>query len=195
MTRLYGHSSRPRASMGPTARRECRHERIILTASSFVGKSNSLLTSRNKSGDFPKGPRQDGDLGFFRGWVCFLAASCRSGADYKEQGKAMCIFIAGIQPKTVNVDGHSRMCASCGLYQARLKRIDHYLSLFFIPLLRVKKGDPFIRCESCGSVFGESGETGYETPRRPENRCPRCGAALDSSFRFCPQCGKQVEVR
>jgi len=105
----------------------------------------------------------------------------------------MCIFIAGIQPKTVDVDDQPRMCSSCGLYQARLKRIDHYLSLFFIPLLRVKKGDAFIRCESCGSVFSESGETLYGAPRKPEARCSRCGATLDNSFRFCPRCGNPVQ--
>ena len=47
-------------------------------------------------------------------------------------GKTMCIFIAGIQPKTVTLEDHARMCQACGLYQARLKRIDHYFSLFFL---------------------------------------------------------------
>jgi DNA-directed RNA polymerase subunit RPC12/RpoP len=119
--------------------------------------------------------------------------SRRSGAAYDgERRKGMCIFIAGIQPKTVDVDSQSRMCSTCGLYQARLKRIDHYLSLFFIPLLRVKRGDPFIRCESCGSVFSESGETRFGAPRETESRCSRCGSTLEHSFRFCPRCGNPI---
>jgi DNA-directed RNA polymerase subunit RPC12/RpoP len=118
----------------------------------------------------------------------------RIGIDWDKckQRKGMCFFIAGIQPKTVDLDTHSRRCSACGLYQGRLKRIDHYVSLFFIPLLRVKKGDPFIQCQRCGSVFSESGETWYDASRRPENRCSQCGAPLESTFRFCPRCGKQI---
>jgi hypothetical protein len=105
----------------------------------------------------------------------------------------MFFLIAGIQPKTVDLDSHSRRCSSCGLYQARLKRIDHYISLFFVRLVRVKKGEPFIQCQSCGSVFSESGETWHQAAGRPETRCSRCGTPLESAFRFCPGCGKQIQ--
>ncbi|MBU2498896.1 MAG: zinc ribbon domain-containing protein [Proteobacteria bacterium] len=105
----------------------------------------------------------------------------------------MFFFIAGIQPKTIDLDTHPRFCRSCGLYQARIKRIDHYLSLFFLPLLRLKKGDPFLQCGSCGSIFDESGEPWAEPPKSPDKRCFRCGNPLDPGFRFCPSCGKAVE--
>ncbi|MBW1787700.1 MAG: zinc-ribbon domain-containing protein, partial [Deltaproteobacteria bacterium] len=58
----------------------------------------------------------------------------------------MFFFIAGVQSKTVTVEDHPRMCPSCGLYQARLMRVDHYFSAFFIPLFRVKTGTPFVQC-------------------------------------------------
>ena len=74
----------------------------------------------------------------------------------------MFFFIAGIQPKTVELDAPSRMCPKCGLYQAQLKRVDHYLSLFFIPLFPVKKGNPFLECRRCAGVFTESGQPWFE---------------------------------
>jgi hypothetical protein len=49
-------------------------------------------------------------------------------------------LIAGVQPKTRRVDDNPQRCPSCGLAQAYTTRVDHYLSLFFIPLIRVKKG-------------------------------------------------------
>jgi hypothetical protein len=108
-------------------------------------------------------------------------------------GGVMCFFIAGIQPKTVSLDEQPRMCHSCGLYQGRLKRTDHYISLFFIPLFPVKKGTPFVECQNCGSLYTESGETILETPApRSERTCPGCGAAIQPTYRFCPSCGKRL---
>jgi hypothetical protein len=74
----------------------------------------------------------------------------------------MFFFIGGIQPKTIDLDNQPRMCPSCGLYQARLKRVDQYLSAFFIPVLRVKKGDPFLLCERCGVASKETGGAGSQ---------------------------------
>ena len=64
----------------------------------------------------------------------------------------MFFLIGGVQPKTVSVDDTPRLCPACGLAQARLKRIDHYLSLFFIPLFPVKRGEPVVICDRCGVV-------------------------------------------
>jgi hypothetical protein len=61
----------------------------------------------------------------------------------------MFFFIAGISPKTKIIDEKPGRCPACGLHQAYQKRIDHYLSVFFIPLIRVKEGEPFIICERC----------------------------------------------
>jgi hypothetical protein len=59
----------------------------------------------------------------------------------------MFFFIGGVQPRTVIVDETPRLCPQCGLAQARLKRIDHYLSLFFIPLIPIKRGPVLLVCD------------------------------------------------
>lgn len=104
-------------------------------------------------------------------------------------------FIGGVQPKTVVLDETPRLCSNCGLFQARLKRIDHYISLFFIPILRIKKGEPLIMCDRCGFTVGE-GET-YQpeirkSPSEEVSRCPSCGVIIEPSFRYCPQCGRKI---
>ncbi len=104
----------------------------------------------------------------------------------------MFFFVGGIQPKTVTLDDHPRMCQACGLYQARLKRVDHYISFFFIPLFRVKKGAPFLQCQSCGGLASESGEVSDQRLRSGGRTCPSCGQSIEPGFRFCPSCGKRV---
>jgi len=99
------------------------------------------------------------------------------------------IFIAGVTPKTKTLDPTPRLCPSCGLAQAYLKRVDHYLSLFFIPVMRVKKGDPVLVCQRCESV-------GFNAPtQEPRSRavpavlCQQCGRSLERDFKYCPFCG------
>ncbi|HDG98820.1 MAG TPA: zinc ribbon domain-containing protein [Desulfobacterales bacterium] len=104
----------------------------------------------------------------------------------------MFFFIGGIQPKTVILDETPRMCPSCGLYQARLKRLDHYLALFFIPLFRVKKGQPFLECQSCGAISPESGQVSFGTQEMPSHTCPYCGKPLEPSYLYCPFCGRKI---
>ncbi|MBW1850527.1 MAG: zinc ribbon domain-containing protein [Deltaproteobacteria bacterium] len=84
------------------------------------------------------------------------------------------------------------MCPSCGLYQARLKRIDDYLSIFFLPVFRVKKGVVFLECQSCGSISHELGEAWSGPGEGSFRACPHCGKTLEPIFRFCPFCGKSV---
>ena len=102
------------------------------------------------------------------------------------------IFIAGVSPKKKVLDQNPRRCSVCGSDQAYEQRIDHYLNLFFIPILRVKKGEPFTVCDRCaqtGKGFGPD-------PSRQQTEAPRtcrsCGKVLDSDFKYCPQCGKRV---
>ncbi|MBW2610044.1 MAG: zinc ribbon domain-containing protein [Deltaproteobacteria bacterium] len=105
----------------------------------------------------------------------------------------MFFFIAGVQPKTIALDEQPRMCSSCGLYQARLERTDHYLSIFFIPIIRIKKGSPFLRCERCGSLSHKSGgERARSQEGRPLNKCPHCDRQIETAFHFCPFCGKPL---
>ncbi|HDH87503.1 MAG TPA: zinc-ribbon domain-containing protein [Desulfobacteraceae bacterium] len=104
----------------------------------------------------------------------------------------MFFFIGGIQPKTVTVDKQARTCPSCGHVEVYLKRVDHYMSLFFIPLFPVKRGAPFLICENCNTIIDEHGySTGAEWPMRGK-RCPSCGRKVDRDFTFCPYCGKAL---
>lgn len=104
----------------------------------------------------------------------------------------MFFFIGGVQPRTVTLDEQKRMCDSCGLHQARLVRVDHYLSLFFIPLFPVKKGQPVVLCDRCGQVAGETGGALYGSSPAGNAFCPACGGPVEKTFRFCPSCGKPV---
>ncbi|MCU0593997.1 MAG: zinc ribbon domain-containing protein [Desulfobacterota bacterium] len=104
----------------------------------------------------------------------------------------MFFFIAGIQPKTVELEPSSRACPRCGLNQVRLKRVDHYVSLFFIPLIPVKRGTPFLECRSCGGLFSETGQPWAEGSQENRQTCPACGQPMDASFRYCPSCGRPV---
>jgi RNA polymerase subunit RPABC4/transcription elongation factor Spt4 len=103
----------------------------------------------------------------------------------------MFFLIAGIQPKTKVVDTAPRLCPVCGLQQACLKRTDHYLSLFFIPVFPVKYGEPFLACTNCERLqYGQQPqEAGY---KRTIARCTACGRDLEKDFSFCPYCGRRM---
>lgn len=102
------------------------------------------------------------------------------------------IFIGGIQPKTRNLEAMPRTCPSCGSLQAYLKRTDHYISLFFIPLIPISRGRPFLACEGCGRVFDERGDILEELRVGMRRLCPGCGERMDPSFEFCPYCGRKL---
>lgn len=105
----------------------------------------------------------------------------------------MFFFIGGISPKEVVLDERPRLCPICGLAQARYKRIDHYLNLFFIPVLRVKKGEPFLMCDRCERAVAEMGPEYHEAAEAPDaDRCGKCGRSLQPEFRYCPHCGSPV---
>jgi len=104
----------------------------------------------------------------------------------------MFFFIGGVQPKTVLIDRQARSCPACGHFEIHQKRVDHYLSLFFIPLFPVKRGTAFLICEKCNTIIDEHGySTGFERPMR-EQRCPSCGRKVAPDFTFCPYCGKAL---
>ena len=104
----------------------------------------------------------------------------------------MFFFIAGVQPKTKLIDKTPRLCPDCGLPQAYLKRIDHYVSLFFIPLFPVKQGEPFLVCENCERMQPERERISDAAYRKVEMRCKSCGRVLERNFSFCPYCGNRV---
>lgn len=102
------------------------------------------------------------------------------------------IFIAGVSPKIKILDQNPRRCPICGLNQAYYKRMDHYLSLFFIPIIRVKKGEPFIMCDGCEQTLHEFGPDYTHQHQEEAGTCRYCGKTLDGDFKFCPYCGRRI---
>jgi rubrerythrin len=108
-------------------------------------------------------------------------------------GELQMFLIGGVTPKIKVLDNTPRRCPVCGLYQAYYKRLDHYFNLFFIPIVRVKKGEPFVMCERCERTVHDF-DKAYEGDRldTKETTCRHCGKILDKSFRYCPYCGKPI---
>lgn len=104
----------------------------------------------------------------------------------------MFFLIGGVQPKTLSLDETPRICPACGLAQAALKRVDQYLSLFFIPIFPVKRGVPVLICNRCRAVSSPDQSSTAAAPRIVGPRCLRCGYPVDADFRFCPGCGGRI---
>jgi len=106
----------------------------------------------------------------------------------------MFFFVAGVQPRTVSLGTRNRTCPSCGRPRVTGKRIDHYFSLFFIPLFPVGRGAPVLACEACGAVVDER-EAASGPDRRPPvtPRCGACGRRVEADFSFCPTCGEPLD--
>lgn len=102
----------------------------------------------------------------------------------------MFFVIGGIQPKTRTLDDRPQRCPRCGLHQAYTQQIDHYLSLFFIPLVRVKQGEPFLFCRRCNLPVGtDSGGLHDIAHPAPKHACSRCSRTIHPEFAYCPYCG------
>ena len=100
-------------------------------------------------------------------------------------------LIAGLQPKTRRLDGQPQRCPACGMVQAYLTRVDHYLSLFFIPLIPVKQGESFLLCENCQRPVEPSGSSTPPPRSGTDVICVACGKGFDMSYRYCPHCGQR----
>jgi len=72
--------------------------------------------------------------------------------------------------------------------------LDHYLSLFFIPIIPIKRGERFIECNRCGGIFSEIGRPEPRPSFQFQNEkiCPRCGEEISQEFKFCPYCGQKI---
>ncbi len=91
------------------------------------------------------------------------------------------------------MDDQQRICTNCGFPSAKLKRLDHYLSLFFIPVFRVKKGECFIECDKCGNINSETLQSEkISLEKQTFSRCPKCEEYLPRNFKYCPLCGKRL---
>lgn len=104
----------------------------------------------------------------------------------------MFFLVGGVQTRTNTLDETPRVCPSCGTAEARLKRVDHYISIFFIPLFPVKRGVPVLVCSECGSV--SSSDQPFREPAHAgaRNTCARCGRSVAPDFRYCPGCGARI---
>jgi len=103
-------------------------------------------------------------------------------------------LIAGVQPKTRRVGEYPQRCPACGLIRAYTTRVDHYLSLFFIPLFRVKQGNPFLLCEGCRRPVDEPQDSPQKKPAAGASRtCVACKRPVDESFKYCPHCGQRTK--
>ena len=82
------------------------------------------------------------------------------------------------------------------------------LSLFFIPTIKWNR-KYYVEMECCGSLYmlneekGKLIASGQDVIITPsdltavnngyyQRRCPSCGAYLDSSFEYCPHCGRKI---
>jgi hypothetical protein len=101
-------------------------------------------------------------------------------------------FIAGVQPRTVRIEKHTQACTSCAHFDVYVKRVDHYISLFFIPLIRIKKGTPFLVCDNCGT-YPEQQDSAFEFRKagKPQ-KCGYCGRSVEPDFSYCPSCGRSL---
>ncbi len=99
------------------------------------------------------------------------------------------IFIAGVSPKTTVLDQTARLCPVCGLARARMQRVDSWLSLFFMPVFRVKTGDAFLFCDRCDQPVNEMSVAAASEHDETPTACSACGQSLEQDHRFCPNCG------
>jgi hypothetical protein len=98
-------------------------------------------------------------------------------------------FIGGVQPKIKLLDEKPRRCPRCGLHQAYLKRVDHYISVFFVPVIKVKTGEPVLVCDRCETPVAESA-----IPPAPQagQVCRFCQKNFPAEYLFCPACGRRL---
>ncbi len=90
--------------------------------------------------------------------------------------------------KIKDIDGKLIRCPVCEKSGAVLKRVDHYLCFFKIPVLRVRKGDVFLSCNDCESIMAKDYRHQADVSGR---QCHSCGQCLYGDV-YCPQCGRQV---
>ncbi len=103
-------------------------------------------------------------------------------------------FIGGVQPKIKILDETPRRCPRCGLHQAYLKRMDYYLSVFFIPVLKIKTGQPALICSRCERPADDSGsDLPRSQPGSPATKsCRFCDRNFPADHIFCPICGRRL---
>lgn len=109
----------------------------------------------------------------------------------------MFFFIGGITPKIKKLEDQPRICPFCGRLSLYRVQIDHYLNLFFIPIMAVKKGKPFFLCENCQHEFLEEPDSEARNQVNfqvnSHKVCPDCGRLVEKDFSYCPYCGRSLK--
>lgn len=104
-------------------------------------------------------------------------------------------------------------CKNCNISnKGRLIKTFTFFHFFFIPLFKWNE-NYYVICDGCNSIYSISREKGKaiesgeyleitywdlnEVNNRRENyysikRCSKCNKQLDTSFEYCPYCGKKL---
>ncbi|KYH29340.1 MULTISPECIES: zinc ribbon domain-containing protein [Clostridium] len=110
----------------------------------------------------------------------------------------------------------NKICKKCGAMTAyKMIKTYNVFHIFFIPI--IKWGEKyFLKSRCCDTIFEISGELGRELEQdekvhiddnelreiysnynnefynKKEIRCRNCGSEVDSSFKYCPNCGEKL---
>ena len=125
----------------------------------------------------------------------------------------MLFFIGGLQPRREVLEAGPFGCPRCGRKSARIEQVRSYLSLFFVPLVPVRRGEPYLVCADCGAAapLGSGGPAGFPEAYDPETyegldeelderledtgplTCSECGMPIEPEFDYCPYCGRKLK--
>ena len=121
-------------------------------------------------------------------------------------------FVIGVNQGKKELDFSSVItCPFCGNFgRARIFAVYSQLMLFFIPTFKWGKRY-YLKMDCCGAVYeldqekGKQIEDGFSADLSSvdlklvrhgasyaKTYCVNCGREIDSSFEFCPYCGKRI---
>lgn len=119
-------------------------------------------------------------------------------------------FLMGVTNKKIDFDYNEKIiCDVCGSYG----RLSAYMyckvfSLFFIPIIKLDK-EYYIETSCCKSIYRIKRNIGFDIERgksinlnlskqelvkkgKVVRKCISCGYNLDKDYKFCPNCGEEI---
>lgn len=128
----------------------------------------------------------------------------------------MFVFVGGIQP-SVESKAVDQECPVCHRSSTQEKTVNQVLSMFFVPLFTVHRGEPYRVCPQCGwdskqadgwQLLGRDFSQQQQQPGTPDSSsssrgdasaaasapnmpmsCSQCGHSVQPNYLFCPFCG------